>query len=276
LESLKIEIRNTFLFYVGFVKGAGYDYTLDVAIKPAHMVTCEAPRFVPPGQDRYQYVKMQFIDTSDEAVQLSYGQRPKLKDNNVLLTDTYIAERDNTYVSPDYFGNDGDSNAKPKSKLIELDEKLSNLPPIKVPDHWFKGAISFYGSNVGQGATLQGNCATTTWDVKDLSFGSPIGGFMSKPLKLMEAVKIWVGATNYGNIIGDWMNDSFGFSMIDTLNKDRINITISHSVVKGNGIHRVDYKTITTVEDSLRHVLDSLDVKHSNMLYPKFKVKRND
>ncbi|WP_075603013.1 hypothetical protein [Saccharicrinis aurantiacus] len=138
------------------------------------MGTCEAPRFVPHGQDRYQYVKMQFIDTSDEAVQLSYGERPKLKDNKAFIEASksfhpetnYAAKRDNTAVSPDYFGNGGGGNAQGGSDILSWfsNKKLFSFGPYKP---WIMFGVQIapaYQDDPLWGNRDGGNTGYTNWE----------------------------------------------------------------------------------------------------------------
>ncbi len=72
------------LKYKGFVIGVGYAYITTAAIPPPTMDILNPPKFVPHGMDHYQHLKVQCLNTSDEAIELNLKGNPEIdKDDKV-------------------------------------------------------------------------------------------------------------------------------------------------------------------------------------------------
>ncbi len=60
------------LKYKGYVIGVGYAYITTAVIPPPTMDILNPPKFVPHGMDHYLHLKVQCLNTSDEAIKLSF------------------------------------------------------------------------------------------------------------------------------------------------------------------------------------------------------------
>ncbi len=72
------------LKYKGYVIGVGYAYITTAVIPPPTMDILNPPKFVPHGMDHYQHLKVQCLNTSDEAIKLSLKGNPEIEKDDIV------------------------------------------------------------------------------------------------------------------------------------------------------------------------------------------------
>ncbi len=59
------------------------------------------PKFVPHGMDHYQHLKVQCLDTSDEAIKLSLKGNPEIEKDDIVEETSSGGDRGYRYGSPE-------------------------------------------------------------------------------------------------------------------------------------------------------------------------------